>query len=110
MSATVIGDSIYYSKDLINKLTYREFKIVLAHEFAHWINMDTIKFFIAQIILFPFPKLIAKYKRYLETEADRYAITKTKDPDAYLSLLNKIHRDITYPDINLSKQLAKSAR
>lgn len=110
MGATVVGDTIYISKDLLSKINARERKIILAHELSHWERKDRIRLIIAKILLFPFPFLFKRYKKHLETIADKFSITKTKDVDAYISLLDKLNRDETYPSRESSLQLAESMK
>ncbi len=94
MGATYKGDTIYISKDLAAKLTPQERKVLLAHEIAHWKHKDHIWLGLAKLFL---PMFANRIKLYLETRADKWAINKTKDPSACLSLIEKLNRDNTYP-------------
>ena len=107
MGATVVGDTIYISKDLDEKITSRERRVIYAHEIKHWRARDSWKLLFMQIIFFAFPAIVKRYRRKLEMAADLYSIIKTKDPEAFTTLLGKLERDDTYPDKQASLRLAE---
>lgn len=118
MSATVIGNKIYVSNKLKEQLTQREYRVLLAHEVGHFMSRDRLKImsfmtgivlattacfyfgqFIAGVIMMvSFKPAVDMYRRYVELNADRYALLKTKDFDAFISLMDKLdHNGSTHP-------------
>jgi len=111
MGATIKGDTIYISKDLLKKVTPGERRIILAHEISHWQHKDNLKIFLIRILFFLFPPVINYFQRKFEMRADAEAINRTKDPDSFITLLEKLNRNNTeYPSKFLSLQLANNMR
>lgn len=118
MSATVLGNKIYVSNKLKERLTDREYKVLLAHEVGHFVARDRLKIilfmfaliastslcfyfgqFIAGVIfMLSFKPAVDMFRRTVELEADRFALRKTKDFDAFVSLMDKLdHNGSTHP-------------
>lgn len=118
MSATVLGNKIYVSNKLKERLTDREYRVLLAHEIGHFMSRDRMKIilfmlsmvtvttvcfyfgqFIAGIIfMLSFTPAVNMYRQRIELEADRFALLKTKDFDAFISLMDKLeHNGSTHP-------------
>jgi len=93
MGAILLGNKIFISKGLSDRLSDRERKVLLAHEISHYKNKDIVKMFFIKVLLFFLPSVINNIKRKIEIRADMDAIEKTKDVEAYKSLLNKLTRD-----------------
>lgn len=118
MSATVLGDKIYVSTKLRGRLTDKEYRVLLAHEVAHFKHMDririiflmaligivTLALFItghwigAIVLMLLFNPIVKAYQRHIELSADRYAMDKTQDFDSFISLMDKLnHIGDTHP-------------
>uniref|UniRef100_A0A6H1ZF67 Putative peptidase n=1 Tax=viral metagenome TaxID=1070528 RepID=A0A6H1ZF67_9ZZZZ len=111
MGATVIGKTIYISKDLAAKLTPRERKVLLAHELSHWKHRDYIKMFFIKLLGLINPNTANSMRCAIEIRADKEAILKTKDVKAFKALLLKLNRDgAKYPSIDFSIQMANNMR
>jgi len=110
MGATVWKDTIYIDKKLSEKLTPRERKIILAHEICHIKRKDRLRklaflWFLPIISLF----FLDAFSRHLEIIADKYAIIKTNDPEAFISLMDKLeHNDKSHPPKEYRINLARS--
>lgn len=103
----MIGDEIFISRKLLRILTPRERKVLLAHEVSHWQHKDNIKMFFIKTLLFMFPYVINYLQRQMEIRADREAIEKTKDIEAFKTLLSKLHRSSKcYPSNKFSLTMA----
>lgn len=98
MGATVFNGKIYISKDLDEKITDRERRVLYAHEIAHYKNKDLwIKLFC--LIVDPFRLWIYnRVSKALEIRADRYALEKTKDKKAFISLMHKLNHNCKRKD------------
>lgn len=111
MGATIKGDTIYISKDLLAKITLEERKIILAHEISHWQHKDNIKLIFIKFMFFFMPPVINYFKRKFEMRADREAIKRTKDINSFVSLLEKLKRNSPeYPSMSESLALANQMR
>jgi Zn-dependent protease with chaperone function len=111
MGATILGDTIYISKNLNKIITPRERLVVLAHELAHYKYKDRLLKFLFLIFTLGIPKLNNLFSQYIENRADEYAIKKTKDPDAFISLLDVLNRKgSNYPSKEDSIKLANNLR
>lgn len=111
MGATLKGDTIYISNELLRVLTQRERRVLLAHEISHWKHKDSIKIFFINILFIIDPLVAYFLKRRIEMRADKEAILKTKDCDAFITLLDKLNRNrADYPDKFSSIQLANNMR
>ena len=111
MGATVVGDTIYISKDLSEKMTPAERKVLLAHEVYHWQHRDNLRFISAQILFFWCPPLFNYISRRIETQADKYSIKKTRDVDSFITLMEKLeHNNKRHPSKIERQQLAESMR
>ena len=107
MGSTVIGDTIFISKDLSERINQRERKVLLAHELSHYFHRDWIKMLLIKPLELIAPKIADKIKCNIEIRADKEAIIKTRDPRAYLSLLDKLERKgNSYPTKEYSKTMA----
>lgn len=128
MGATVWKGVVYISKDLNDRLTEGERRVVFAHEIWHERNGDRLRKCLA-LITFPavigwlislesyipalglacwFKPVMDAYSRHLEMEADRYSIEQTQDTDAFVSLLDKLDRNgPAYPSKEASVNLAR---
>lgn len=111
MGATIVGNKIWTSKDLYNRITDREFKVVLAHEVGHYKQKHRL-FLIPVVLLFWWcPFIINSFKRFLERQADLYAIKMTKDIDAFITLLEKLSHDkATHPTKEARLKMAHDMR
>lgn len=118
MSATVLGNKIYVSNKLKDRLTDREYRVLLAHEVGHFMAKDRLKivglmlaltlatavcfiygqYLAGVLVMLVFNPAVNKYQRYVELNADRFALRKTKDFDAFISLMDKLeHNGSTHP-------------
>jgi Zn-dependent protease with chaperone function len=118
MGATVYGKVIYISKGLAAQLTPRERKVLLAHELAHYNRKDRLRImlaiflitvgilaafllgaFVAGWILIGMSGfIVSAFMKHIELSADKYAVEKTKDPQAFTTLMNKLdHGGFTHP-------------
>ena len=96
MGAMLVGDTIYISKELSRAITKRERKVLLAHEISHYYHKDHIKNFFLRILSWFSLKTADKIKCNIEARADREAIQRTKDPQAFKTLLYKLKREGTW--------------
>jgi len=111
MSSFVRGNTIHISKDLADKISKKERKVVLAHEISHWMHKDNIKIRIIRVLFFMFPRVVNYFNRKMEIRADKEAIQTTKDPDSFINLLNKLDREGPgYPSRKFSIELANNMR
>ena len=111
MGSVLKGDKIYISKDLLSKINDKERKIILAHEISHWKHKDNFRIVLVRALFFMFPGVVNYFNRRFEMRADREAIKITKDPDSFLSLLDKLQRNKKeYPSRQSSIELANNMR
>jgi len=131
MSATVFGNKIYVSHDLHDRLTEREYRVLLAHEIGHFMARDRAKiifmmltltsiitglFYFGQFVgavmmMILFKPAVEFYQRHVELNADRFALRKTRDFDSFISLMDKLeHNGRTHPGKAERVQLAKDMR
>ena len=98
MGACVVGETIYISKDLAEKLTGRERRVVLAHELGHYEHRHTLVNALWTILFFWWPSLVNRKRRHMEMIADRYALELTNDKQAFISLMDKLeHSGPSHP-------------
>lgn len=128
MGATVVGDIIYISNGLAEQLSKRERKVLLAHELAHYQRKDRLKIMLAGLLIFlsiftafiigMFAAgwiligmsgfIISTFIKHLELSADKFAIQKTQDPQAFQSLMDKLeHGGFTHPTKEQRNRIAK---
>lgn len=111
MGATVFKDTIYVSKTLDKQLTGRERKVLLAHEVAHYLHKDRILLIPIVLLFFWCPLVIHGFKRWCELRADEWAIRKTKDILAFITLMGKLtHGGKDHPSKERRIRLAESLR
>jgi len=111
MGSTVKDGVIWISKDLAAKITSKERKIILAHEVSHWRHKDNDTMVFIRILFFWFPAIINYFSRRFEMRADKEAIKMTKDPDSFLTLLDKLgERGKGHPQLFDSIELANTMR
>jgi Zn-dependent protease with chaperone function len=112
MGATYKGNKVYISKDLLAKITDRERKIVLAHEIYHLQHKDNIRMFLAKIFFFSCSEFLNHFLCDMELAADRWSIQKTRDIEAFITLMDKLeHNGLPdYPTKTQRLQLAESMR
>jgi len=111
MGATVIGNTIYVSTDLAERLSKREYKLVLAHEVGHYIEKHRLFLLPVVLLFFWCPPVVNAFKRFLDKRADIYALKATKDIDAFISLLDKLtHNNATHPTKDERIKLAETMR
>lgn len=111
MGATVIGNTIYVSTELVDRLNKREYKVVLAHEVGHWKQKHRILLLPVVLLFWWCPAVVNAFKRFLERQADIYALKMTKDIDAFITLLDKLqHDNATHPTKEARIQLAQAMR
>jgi len=105
MGATVVGNTIYISKDL--KLTPSERRVVIAHELGHCYFKHRLILLPVVLLFFWYPAIINAVKRYLEIQADLYALDKTKDYASFVSLMDKLqHNKSNHPTKEARVRLA----
>ena len=111
LGATVFLDKIYISKDLDAKLTPVERHIIWAHELYHSLCEHRIQLILLWILCLGITPLVNIFRRRMELEADRYAIYKTRDIDAFIGLMDKLeHGKSTHPAKEERIKLAEAMR
>lgn len=113
MGATIYNHMIYIDPKLSAKLTEREKAVLINHEIGHDKGHDRIKillfiaaqfalvvisllsgfWFISILLLLFFIPMTHGFQRQLEIMADEYALNRTKDYNAFISLMDKLEHD-----------------
>ena len=107
MGATYAGKKVYISKSLLESLSEREKKVILAHEHYHIVNHDTLRLAMLYLFLWWLPPVVRHIRRKMEEAADVFALRVTGDRAAFVSLMDKLsHGGSTHPTKERRLQLA----
>lgn len=107
MGAMVFRNTIWISKELLEKINDREKRVIMAHELSHYIHKDNIKMTALRVLLFFCPFIVNSISKKIEMRADRESIIKTRDVSAFKSLIDKLNRKGSrYPSKKESLRMA----
>ncbi len=109
-STTGQNPAIYISRSIINTLTARQLKSVIAHEIAHIKRnkspLLTIVYFLRMMMFFN-PLILIEFRRITQEEekiCDDMAILLTEDPKALSEALRKLYK---YDDDTIAQNIKK---